>query len=60
VRDPDAVYFERMEHALRGAQAQGFAVLLAGIRPDLLRGMVRLGWSEWLPREQWFPNKTPS
>jgi sulfate permease, SulP family len=55
VRAPDAVCFERLEHALRNAQGQGFSVLLAGIRPDLLRGMERLGWSEWLPREYWFP-----
>jgi sulfate permease, SulP family len=54
VRDPDAVCFERLEHVLRDAEAQGIRVLLAGIRPDLLRGMERLGWSEWLPRERWF------
>jgi sulfate permease, SulP family len=57
VRAPDAVCFERLEHALRKAQAQGFTVLLAGIRADLLRGMERLGWSQWLPREHWFPEK---
>jgi SulP family sulfate permease len=54
VRDPDAVCFERLERALRDAQAQGITLLLAGIRPDLLRGMERLRWSEWLLREQWF------
>jgi SulP family sulfate permease len=57
VRNPDAVCYERLEHALRDAQAHGFTVLLAGIRPDLLRGMERLGWSAWLPREHWFPEK---
>jgi SulP family sulfate permease len=51
------VCFERLEHALRKARAQGFTVLLAGIRSDLLRGMERLGWSDWLPREHWFPEK---
>lgn len=54
VRDPDAVCFERLEHALREAKAQGFTVLLAGIRPDLLRGIERLGFSAWLPRDCWF------
>jgi SulP family sulfate permease len=54
VRDPDAVCFERLEHALRDAQKQGFVVLLAGIRPDLLRGMRRLGFDEWLAPDRWF------
>jgi SulP family sulfate permease len=54
VRDPDAVCLERLEHGLRDAQAEGFTVLLAGIRPDLLRGMQRARFHEWLPREHWF------
>jgi sulfate permease, SulP family len=54
VRAPDAVCFERLEHSLREAQSRGLTVLLAGIRPDLLHGIERLGWSEWLPRHHWF------
>jgi SulP family sulfate permease len=54
VRDPDAVCFERLEHGLRDAQAAGFTVLLAGIRPDLLRGMRRLRFDAWLPTDRWF------
>ncbi|MGC4087858.1 MAG: sodium-independent anion transporter [Polyangiaceae bacterium] len=54
VRSPDAVCLERLELALQAAQAKGFTVYLAGIRPDLQRGFERLGWSKWLPREQWF------
>lgn len=54
VRDPDAVCYERLEHALRDAQKLGFTVLLAGIRPDLLRGIERLGFEAWLPRALWF------
>ena len=57
VRAPDAVCLERLEHSLGKARASGFTVLLAGIRPDLLRAMDRLGWSAWLPREHWFPEE---
>jgi SulP family sulfate permease len=58
VRAPDAVCFERLEHGLRRAQAEGFTVFLAGIRPDLLRGMRRLGFARWLPEDHWFPEET--
>lgn len=54
VRDPDAVCFERLEHALRDAHERGFTVLLAGIRPDLLRGLQRLDFERFLPAERWF------
>jgi sulfate permease, SulP family len=54
VRSPDAVCFERLEHALRGATEQGFTVLLAGIRPDLLRGLERLHFDAFIPRDNWF------
>jgi SulP family sulfate permease len=54
VRSPDAVCFERLEHALREAQQQGFTVLLAGVRPDLERGMRRLRFNEWISPERWF------
>jgi SulP family sulfate permease len=57
VRDPDAVCFERLEQALRKATADGFTIYLAGIRADLLRGIERLRWSEWLDRERWFPEE---
>jgi SulP family sulfate permease len=57
VRDPDAVCFERLEHGLRQAHEDGFTIFLAGIRPDLLRGMNRLGFEKWLPRERWFPDE---
>lgn len=57
VRAPDAVCFERLEHALRDAQQRGLTLLLAGIRPDLLRGIERLHFERWLPREHWFPEE---
>ncbi|MET0386826.1 MAG: SulP family inorganic anion transporter [Polyangiales bacterium] len=54
LRNPDAVCLERLEHVLRDAQEHGFTVFLAGIRPDLLRGMRRLAWDKFLPESQWF------
>jgi SulP family sulfate permease len=54
VRAPDAVCFERLEHSTREAKAEGITVLLAGVRPDLLRGMSRLNFESWLPRDRWF------
>lgn len=41
-------------HFLRDAQKQGFTVFLAGIRPDLRRGMERLGFTEFFPADRWF------
>jgi SulP family sulfate permease len=57
VRNPDAVCFERLEHVLKDAQAEGITVFLAGIRPDLLRGIKRLGFDAWLPQDRWFPEE---
>jgi sulfate permease, SulP family len=57
VRNPDAVCFERLEHVLKDAHAEGFTIVLAGIRPDLLRGIKRLGFAAWLPEERWFPEE---
>lgn len=57
VRSPDAVCFERLEHLLRDAKAEGLTVLLAGIRPDLMRGIQRLNFEEFLPSEHWFPEE---
>jgi sulfate permease, SulP family len=57
VRNPDAVCFERLEHVLKDARAEGLTVLLAGIRPDLQRGLENLGWGSWLPKDLWFPEE---
>lgn len=54
LRNPDAVSLEKLEHILRDAQAEGITVLLAGIRPDLGRGMQRLQFASWFPTTQWF------
>jgi SulP family sulfate permease len=54
LRNPDAVSLETLEHVLRDAQAEGLTVLLAGIRPDLGKGMQRLRFADWFPTERWF------
>jgi SulP family sulfate permease len=54
VRDPDAVCLERLERGLRDAKDRGFTVLLAGLRPELLRGIQRLRFQEWLSPSLWF------
>jgi len=54
LRNPDAVSLETLEHVLRDAQAQGFTVFLAGIRPDLRTGMTRLRFAQWFPDNHWF------
>jgi SulP family sulfate permease len=54
LRNPDAVSLERLEHFLRDSQRQGFTVFLAGIRPDLRRGMERLGFASFFPADRWF------
>lgn len=54
LRNPDAVSLETLEHVLRDAHAEGFTVFLAGIRPDLVKGMTRLRFAEWFPNDRWF------
>ena len=55
VRNPDVVCLERLEHFLRECERHGVTVLLAGIRPDLLEAMERLGFGAWYPAERLFP-----
>jgi SulP family sulfate permease len=57
LRNPDAVSLEKLEHVLRDANAEGFTVFLAGIRPDLVNGMKRLRFAEWFPDDRWFPEQ---
>lgn len=54
LRNPDAVCLELLEHFLRDTSRQGVAVFLAGVRPDLLRGMQRLRFDDWFPMERRF------
>ena len=55
VRNVDAVCLERLDHFLRTFSTSGVTVLLAGLRPDLLKALARLRLLEWLPRERIFP-----
>jgi SulP family sulfate permease len=62
VRDPDAVCIERLEHFLReenGREVNGHRVtiLLAGIRPDALKVLRNIGFQDWFPKEQVFPEE---
>jgi SulP family sulfate permease len=54
LRNPDAVCLERLEHFLHDSQAKGMTILLAGVRPDLLDSMRRLGFESWFPLDQIF------
>jgi SulP family sulfate permease len=54
VRNPDVVCLEQLEHFLKGAEAVGITVLLAGVRPDLLHAIEHIGFLAWLPRERIF------
>ncbi|MCV7421754.1 SulP family inorganic anion transporter [Mycobacterium yunnanensis] len=57
VRDPDAVCIERLEHFLREENGHGATILLAGVRPDTLKVLSNIGFHEWFPAEQVFPEE---
>ena len=62
VRDPDAVTIERLEHFLReenGRDVGGHrvAILLAGVRPDMLKVLNNIGFARWFPTDQVFPEE---
>ncbi len=54
LRNPDAVCLEKLEVFLRDAGKAGLVVILAGVRPDLLAGIQRLRFAEWLPADRIF------
>ena len=53
-RNPDVVFFERLEHFLHETAAYGITVLLAGVRPDFAKRLGHLRFDEWLPKENIF------
>lgn len=56
-RNPDMVCLERLEHFIEDLKAKGIIVLLCGIRSDLAKAMNNLGFSNWLPSDQVFPEE---
>ncbi|MGA2742243.1 MAG: SulP family inorganic anion transporter [Bryobacteraceae bacterium] len=53
-RNPDVVFFERLEHFLHEMQHAGRTVLLCGVRPELAKPMASLRFQDWLPAESVF------
>jgi SulP family sulfate permease len=56
-RNPDMVCLERFEHFIEDLKTKGIAVLLCGVRPDLAKALKNMGFSNWLPRDQVFPEE---
>jgi SulP family sulfate permease len=54
-RNPDVVAVEYLEQFLHDADKQSVTVLLAGIRPDLLRILGNIDLQTWFPADQIFP-----
>ncbi|QGM45559.1 SulP family inorganic anion transporter [Methylocystis heyeri] len=54
VRNPDMVSLEHLEHFLKETQAEGVAVWLAGLKPDLVECFAHLGFAAWVPKERLF------
>ena len=55
--NPDMVVVEHLEQFLRAAETRGLTVLLAGIRPDLMRIFGNIGLTTWFPSERIFPEE---
>jgi SulP family sulfate permease len=53
-RNPDVVSVEYLEQFLRDADERGVTVLLAGIRPDLLRLLKNIRLTSWFPASRIF------
>lgn len=54
VRNPDVVGLEVLDIFLTEAKERGLTVLLAGVRPDLLASLERIGITARLPKEHIF------
>jgi len=53
-RNPDMVFFERLEHFLHETAKRNVTVLLAGVRPDFARGLEHLRFTDWMSKEHVF------
>ncbi|MFG1480177.1 SulP family inorganic anion transporter [Xanthobacter sp. V4C-4] len=58
VRNPDVVALEVLDLFLKEARERGFTVLLAGVRPDLLQALARVGILDHLPSDLVFPEES--
>jgi sulfate permease, SulP family len=56
-RNPDMVCLERLEHFVEDLKTIGITVLLCGVRPELAKAMKNMGFSNWLPPDQVFPEE---
>ncbi len=56
-RNPDVVAVEHLEHFLRDSEKRNLTVLLAGVRPEMLKMMYNLGFQEWLAADRVYPEK---
>jgi SulP family sulfate permease len=56
-RHPDMVTVEHLEHFLRDARTHGKVVLLAGLRPDLVRILDNVGFRSAFPSVRIFPEQ---
>jgi len=57
VRNPDVVALEELDKFLRAAPGRGLTVLLAGVRPDLLQALRRIGITAYLSTDLIFPEE---
>jgi len=53
-RNPDLVFFERLDHFLHEMDRAGRTVLLCGVRPELAVPMKSLRFQDWLPTDRVF------
>jgi SulP family sulfate permease len=53
-RNPDAVFFERLEHFLHEMQKNGRTVILCGVRPEVAEPMNSLGFQHWMHADTLF------
>jgi sulfate permease, SulP family len=56
-RNPDVVAVEHMEHFLREARRRKVTVLLAGLKPELVKILNNISVTKWIPVEHLFPEE---
>ena len=56
-RNPDMVAIEHLEHFLHEAEKSELTVLLAGVRPDLVKILHNLRFEDWLPADRYYPEE---